>query len=108
MLKCRVRSPTCRDSDSVHLSGARECALIKFSGGTQAGGSETTLENQHYPVVELALCVFIVLSLEVQETNVLNLLSRIPGIGMLVDLSPGLSCYPGTIGIYNSNENHSI
>lgn len=81
-----VRSPTCRDSDSIHLSGARECAPIKFSGGAQAGGSETTLENQRYPVVELALYVFIVLSLEVQETNVLNLLTRIPGIGITCGL----------------------
>lgn len=81
-----MRSPTRRDSGSVHLSGARECALIKFSAGAQAGGSETTLENQRYPVVELALYVFIVLSLEVQETNVLNLLTRIPGIGITCGL----------------------
>lgn len=67
-----MRSPTPRDSDSVHLSGARECALIKFSGGAQAGGSETTVENQRYPVVELALYVFIILSLEAQETNAFN------------------------------------
>lgn len=72
LLKCGVRSPTPRDSDSVHLSGARECALIKFSGGAQAGGSETTVENQRYPVVELALYVFIILSLEAQETNAFN------------------------------------
>ena len=86
MLKCRVQSPPPRDSDSVHPSGARECALIKFSGGAQAGGSETALENQRYPVVELALDVFIILSLEAQETTVLNLLTRIPGIGITCGL----------------------
>ena len=81
-----MQSPTPRDSDSVHLSGARECALIKFSGGAQAGGSETTLENQRYPVVELALYVFIILSLGAQETNVLDLLTRVPGIGITCGL----------------------
>ena len=81
-----MRSPTPRDSDSVHLSGARECALIKFSSGAQAGGSETTLENQHYPVVELALYVFIILSLGAQETNVLDLLTRVPGVGITCGL----------------------
>lgn len=81
-----MQSPTPRDSDSVHLSGARECALIKFSGGAQAGGSETTLENQHYPVVELALYVFIILSLGAQETNVLDLLTRVPGVGITCGL----------------------
>ena len=86
MLKCRVQSPPPRDYDSVRPSGARECALIKFSGGAQAGGSETALENQRYPVVELALDVFIILSLEAQETTVLNLLTRIPGIGITCGL----------------------
>ena len=81
-----MRSPTPRDSDSVHLSGARECALIKFSSGAQAGGSETTLENQRYPVVELALYVFIILSLGAQETNVLDLLTRVPGVGITCGL----------------------
>ena len=81
-----MQSPTPRDSDSVHLSGARECALIKFSGGAQAGGSETTLENQRYPVVELALYVFIILSLGAQETNVLDLLTRVPGVGITCGL----------------------
>ena len=45
-----------------------------------------TLENQHYPVVELALYVFIILSLGAQETNVLDLLTRVPGVGITCGL----------------------
>lgn len=36
------------------------------------------IENRYYPVLELATYLFIVLLLKVQETSVLNLLTRFP------------------------------
>lgn len=58
-------------------------------------------ENRYYPVLELATYLFIVLLLKVQETSVLNLLTRFPYSRDWHSCvhDPGSYCYTWIIGI---------